>query len=286
VHDEFEIREAALLIDALRERQALLERLAELQRAIAGRTALNEVLDLLADRLEQSLGDVVVAIRLLDRESGAHARLVTSAGANQDLLERWRDARPVELLSRPALERDRSAVIAAADPDAARAEFASDGVRSAIVAPLHERGQVAGSLAVGSCSPERRFDGRDEAVVLAFAEHGSLALNDARAARETMHQAFHDSLTGLPNRALFVERLERSLARVEADGTPLAVLFCDLDGFKTVNDSLGHAAGDRLLRAVGERLGKEWGDRLRTPWGTYLGDPAQKGLLAVLMGGM
>ena len=68
------------------------------------------------------------------------------------------------------------------------------------------------------------------------------------------HQAFHDALTGLPNRALFTERLQHALARTRRRQTPLGVIFLDLDNFKVVNDSLGHDAGDRLLVAVAERL--------------------------------
>lgn len=68
------------------------------------------------------------------------------------------------------------------------------------------------------------------------------------------HQARHDSLTGLPNRALFAERLERALVQGVRTAAPVAVLFLDLDGFKTINDSLGHAAGDRLLVEVARRL--------------------------------
>jgi diguanylate cyclase (GGDEF)-like protein/PAS domain S-box-containing protein len=68
------------------------------------------------------------------------------------------------------------------------------------------------------------------------------------------HQAFHDPVTGLPNRALFVDRVRHRLARRRRDDTGLAIVFLDLDDFKTINDSLGHAAGDEMLIAVAQRL--------------------------------
>ncbi|MGH2358840.1 MAG: putative bifunctional diguanylate cyclase/phosphodiesterase [Candidatus Limnocylindria bacterium] len=70
------------------------------------------------------------------------------------------------------------------------------------------------------------------------------------------HQAFHDPLTGLANRALFIDRVQHALVRRAADGRRVAVIFCDLDDFKTINDSLGHAAGDEVLAAVAERFGR------------------------------
>jgi diguanylate cyclase (GGDEF)-like protein/PAS domain S-box-containing protein len=68
------------------------------------------------------------------------------------------------------------------------------------------------------------------------------------------YQATHDALTGLPNRRQFVDVGQRALARADRDGSPTGVLFLDLDGFKHVNDTLGHEAGDEVLKAVAARL--------------------------------
>jgi PAS domain S-box-containing protein len=71
---------------------------------------------------------------------------------------------------------------------------------------------------------------------------------------ELRHQAFYDSLTDLPNRLLFLDRLDHALARAGREGDPIAVLLIDLDDFKVVNDSLGHDAGNTVLAEVAERL--------------------------------
>ncbi len=82
---------------------------------------------------------------------------------------------------------------------------------------------------------------------------GLVRLNEA-AGRLLAHQASHDVLTGLPNRALFRTRVDQAIARSRRSGDMLAVLFLDLDDFKGVNDTHGHAAGDELLTEVARRL--------------------------------
>lgn len=102
-------------------------------------------------------------------------------------------------------------------------------------AELHLLGEIAGNLGYGITALRTQ------------------ALHDE--ARERLaHQAFHDTLTGLPNRAMFIQSLQMALAQAERGGSVLAVLFIDLDDFKLVNDTLGHSAGDELLRQVGRRI--------------------------------
>jgi diguanylate cyclase (GGDEF)-like protein len=81
------------------------------------------------------------------------------------------------------------------------------------------------------------------------------ALERERTARQLAHERLHDPLTGLPNRALFLDRIAHALSGVGRRGRPLMVMFIDLDRFKRVNDSLGHSQGDQVVREVARRLG-------------------------------
>ncbi len=113
-------------------------------------------------------------------------------------------------------------------------------------------GETAGCLVAQPDQQGARRRGQGE-MLTAFAQQVSLALTDARAL-DALREAHHDAITGLPNRRLFLERLEQTRRAALASGQKLTVLFIDLDNFKAVNDTLGHRAGDELLAEVAQRI--------------------------------
>ena len=143
-----------------------------------------------------------------------------------------------------------------ADPTADPAEVGylrSIGMSSMAMPPLIARGESIGIIEI--YGRQRQPFGTDRmALARTLADESAMALDNARLYEELRHQAFHDGLTGLANRGLFGDRVEHALVRSARTTAPLAVLFLDLDDFKTVNDRFGHAAGDEVLRIVADRL--------------------------------
>ncbi|MEU8239885.1 sensor domain-containing diguanylate cyclase [Actinoplanes missouriensis] len=137
----------------------------------------------------------------------------------------------------------------------------SIGIRSFIAMPLMSRTGAVGIVVCGDSSTSREWSARDRILAQQLAAEGALIMDSARMRQaaqvhvdELTHHAFHDSLTGLPNRKHLLDRAEQAVEVAYTTGTRIALLLLDLNGFKQVNDTVGHHAGDVLLQLVGKRL--------------------------------
>ena len=148
----------------------------------------------------------------------------------------------------------RTSIDSAPEFEAALMEFT--GVIATASVPITSNAECSGSIIVSVTGGAERLldDASLEERLRGLAGQAASAMHNAYLLDQIRHQALHDALTGLPNRALILDRVENMLARARRRKEPAAALFIDLDGFKTVNDTLGHEAGDRLLQAVAARL--------------------------------
>ena len=257
--------EVHALLAELDQRRHLLEHLAHIRHATARRASLEQILAAVCDRTAAQLGgEVMVGVRLVDRHRPSVAPLVASTGIDDHDVPPARRLAPSSAgvsgraLSQQRLvveEEYRSRIPSEVDPWAR-----SLGVASAMAAPVTRDDEVVGTLVVSATRP-RRFSELDREALLAFAEHVSLALNDASATRaltaaidRSLHQATHDPVTDLPNRALVVERLGPVVARPARRGRATAVLVVGVDGFQGLNDRFGHRGGDAVLVTLASRL--------------------------------
>src|SRR5262249_45890135 len=127
------------------------------------------------------------------------------------------------------------------------------GVESGVTVLIKGPDRPYGVLGIHALQPHS-FGDDDVNFTQSVANVLASAIERHQSEEKARHRALHDPLTGLPNRALFEDHLERALARQQRRDTSVAVLFMDLDRFKLVNDSFGHQAGDELLREVAPRL--------------------------------
>ncbi len=217
-----------------RSRHQLVDTLLAIQRAISAHRPLNELLDAITAGASTLLGGCPIALLLTDP---------LTPGALM----------PASVHDCGELDPAAFATIAQlifSDQDAA--EGSSSEHHDMLVERVLIGSETAGWLVArpDQHGARRREQGE---MLTAFAQQVSLALTDARAL-DALRQAHQDAITGLPNRRLFLERLEQERRHACSDGRDVTVLFIDLDNFKAVNDTLGHRAGDELLGEVARRL--------------------------------
>ncbi|HEU4426037.1 MAG TPA: EAL domain-containing protein [Pilimelia sp.] len=232
---------------ALHERQRVLEQLASVQKALASRAPLPEVLDAVTGGALALFGCELATLYLADSDELVLASVSAVSDAHRP--RSW----PVPVASTIVCPAFVGGDLVRTDDYTASPhalpELVERGARAAMAAPVRENGALVGSLTVVSFRPGHAFTSAQEQTLLTFADQVSVALSDAKTLA-TAQQALRDPVTELPNRVLFLNRLEEALTR----GSRVHVLFLDLDRFKLVNDTLGHAAGDELLWQVGRRL--------------------------------
>ena len=210
---------------------------------------------------------LVSANRTMHASLEAEARLASAsitqvALSNPDLWV-FEDARIrglLSLLGRTA-EPEQRLVFSAADELIVEQGTSPTGMIMKVSDPVYDSGRIIGRVEVRRSQQPLLVNTAFVALAstslggLAFAILRILPLQMlGRALARSEHLATHDVLTGLPNRALFLDRLDRALAWSRREGASLAVLYLDLDRFKDINDTFGHAAGDRLLIEVAARL--------------------------------
>ncbi|MDQ1293951.1 MAG: hypothetical protein QG608_1834 [Actinomycetota bacterium] len=234
----------------LSDRHVRLQRLYELSDALAEASSLSDVAGQLVLRSRQLLGARFSEVMLTGLDGTA--RTVWSWSEEngltgpQDLA--WAVLPPGVLPTGP------SAVLRPTSHET-RAVLRARRLDAAVVVPLKVDGTVAGHLLVGRReSQDGRFASGQARLLEAIANHGSVALRNGRLIDQLHFEARHDALTGLPNRASFHALLHEAARQATAGGPACAVMMLDLDGFKAINDTLGHQTGDDLLKEISRRL--------------------------------
>jgi diguanylate cyclase (GGDEF)-like protein len=161
------------------------------------------------------------------------------------------------LVDRLINQREVVVIDASCEDTVLRGLLTRSGTSTSVVAPLFAAGEFLGVISANYGSDAPTDAARDPDLherLSGLADQAATALQNLALLEKVSHMAWHDALTGLPNRRLFEDRVEQELVRSKRVGEPVCMFFVDLDYFKGVNDTLGHAAGDDLIRQVSRRL--------------------------------
>ncbi|MCW2621763.1 MAG: putative Diguanylate cyclase/phosphodiesterase [Frankiales bacterium] len=241
----------------LSDRHLSLERLYRFSQVVTSSPEIDAVLRSVLTEARELLRAEHVAIDFLPAKADAHS-LQVRLGPDGALQRTEVDGRLHPDWLHELVVSDADSLLAARGTRVRRwAEWlATEGHREVIVVPLRGEAGVIGSLRVSDRMGEvRAFDANDVLLLETVANHAGISLQNGRLVDQLRHDALHDALTGLPNRVQLQRALaEAAQAVVDGRRPGAAVMVLDLDGFKQVNDTLGHACGDRLLQEVSHRL--------------------------------
>jgi diguanylate cyclase (GGDEF)-like protein len=232
---------------------ATITALAEIDRLILATMNTDQVVRTALQRLRGIVPADGFAIVLFDRkEPGEALAYVCGGGRDEDIVVAKEGVAGPE---RELLERNPAGLrVATGGPwPGFLGGLRERGARTAIVHPIVWRDAICGALAVGWREAPPAGD-EEEHAAREFADRVAVAVSSAWRDEQLYLQAHFDVLTGLPNRMLFRDRLEREMVRCQRESGRLSLLFIDLDNFKSVNDSWGHTAGDDVLREAARRI--------------------------------
>lgn len=241
----------------LEERQRFLSRLVGIQTRISRRGPTEDVLAAVAEGARSLLGDPIVALMMADPAHPERLFLAAHLGFDVTSGTFINGVEPTEVgTGGRAFEGNQLVVDTNVLAWENRTMANRADITAAIAVPIRDGGAAIGCLTIASTIPGRSFSLTEREMLLSFAEHASLVIKDATAT-EAIRAALTDPLSGLPNRRVLIERLNRCIEDSREDGGTFAVLFIDLDRFKIINDVRGHAAGDQALRTVAQRISSQ-----------------------------
>lgn len=256
--DEFgELAEAFDGMSQRLDRQfASLVALSEIDRLILSTQDIAEVIRTVLVRMNEVVAADSTTITLIDHDHAEHARtyfLTTEAGVSASM--RRHDMTRAELEALAAEKSGAWVTVPAAGAAQHLAIASARAMARALVQPIVWRGEVCGALVLGYRA-EREVLEEERQRARELADRVAVAVSSAWRDEQLYVQAHFDALTGLPNRLLFKDRLDLEIARSRREGLQFALLFVDLDHFKTVNDSYGHSQGDLVLREAASRIAR------------------------------
>jgi diguanylate cyclase (GGDEF)-like protein len=227
--------------------------LKQIDKLILSSRSIEQVLEVFFERVTEIIPKCELSVTLIDADEGSRGRLYALSADGTGKHEITRIEIPEKMLTWLSAHSE-GHLVTDEEAQAYLGPIVTGRANGpAAVLPMHRDDTLRG-VVVGQFSGAASGDDFEIELLREFANRLSVAVSAVDRERELFNRAHFDLLTGLPNRQLCHDRLSQAVAHARRAGRELAVLFIDLDGFKNINDSLGHSRGDELLRETAHRL--------------------------------